>query len=147
MVKAKHDKLEFFEHLVGLSVDLHNLNLSVQRQHDISIVQWLVLKKIVDRPGLSAGTLATISGVHPSTLTPTISRLEAMGLIYIQERSSDLRRRLLLGSWKGLEYSRKREAAFTRALTELDQLGPAKAEFERMRVLTQSLQDYLQRFG
>ncbi len=133
------EKLSVLEKLIGLSVDLHNLNARVQRRYDISIVQWLVLKKIVDQPGLSAGTLADISGVHPSTLTPTITRLESMGLIYIQERPSDMRRKLLLASWKGLECSRNSEKAFAAALGATGKLEVTSGDFENIRSLTKRL--------
>ena len=137
--EAMQEKLAILEKLIGLSVDLHNLNAGVQRRYDISVVQWLVLKKIVDQPGLSAGTLAEISGVQPSTLTPTINRLESMGLIYIQERPSDLRRKLLVVTWKGLECSRRSEAAFAAALSKTGKLGISNGEFESVRSLTKLL--------
>lgn len=137
--EASTQKLSLLEKLIGLSVDLHNLNAGVQRRYDISIVQWLVLKKIVEQPGLSAGTLAEISGVQPSTLTPTITRLESMGLIFIQERPSDLRRKLLVASWKGLECSRKSEAAFAVALGETEKHEFSIADFESIRDLTKRL--------
>lgn len=137
--ESQNEKLSVFEKLIGLSVDLHNLNASVQRRYEISIVQWMVLRKIVNQPALSAGTLAEISGVQPSTLTPTINRLEAMGLIYIQERPSDLRRKLLVATWKGLECSRKSEAAFAAALSEVGRTNLAYNEFDNVRALTKQL--------
>ncbi len=115
-IDGHQEKIEVLEKLIALSVDLHNLNAGVQRQWDLSIVQWLVLRKIVEQPGLSAGTLAEYSKVHPSTLTPTIGRLEGMGLIYVLERPTDHRRKLLVASWKGLEWSRKSESALTTAI-------------------------------
>lgn len=137
--EAAQEKLAILEKLIGLSVDLHNLNAGVQRRYDISVVQWLVLKKIIDLPGLSAGSLAEISGVHPSTLTPTISRLESMGLIDVQERPSDLRRKLVVATWKGLECCRRSEAAFADALSKTDRLGVASGEFDQVRSLTKLL--------
>lgn len=133
------EELAVIEKLVGLSVDLHRLNAGAQRHHDLSIVQWLVLKKILDQPGLSAKTLAEISGIHPSTLTPTLGRLEAMGLIFIQERSSDLRRKLLLATWKGLEWSRKSEEVFIQAVRRLPTSVAVERECDNVRHLTQEL--------
>jgi DNA-binding MarR family transcriptional regulator len=129
------EKIAVLEKLIALSVDLHNLNAGVQRQWDLSIVQWLVLRKIIEQPGLSAGTLAENSKVHPSTLTPTIGRLEGMGLIYVLERPSDLRRKLLVASWKGLEWSRKSESALTKAF------DGAMDERERLPIDVDSIRD------
>ena len=137
--EASLAKLAIFEQLIGLSIDLHNLNAGMQKRFDLSIVQWLMLKKIVDQPGLSAGTLAEISGVHPSTLTSTLGRLEAMGLIYIQDRPSDLRRKLVIASFKGLEWCRRTEIAFVAALGQLGNDPALGAEFAHIRELTKEL--------
>jgi DNA-binding MarR family transcriptional regulator len=113
---VRNDRVQILEQLIALSVDLHNLNASVQKRWSLSIVQWLVLKKIVDLPGLSAGALAEISKVHPSTLTPTINRLHGLDLIHILERPSDHRIKFIVASWKGLEWSRRSESALKKAL-------------------------------
>lgn len=84
-----------------LSVELHNLNAQAQRHQDLSLVQWLVLRKILASPGISASSLALLSGIHPSTLTPTLQRLEAAEWILIFERPSDLRQKMLIVSQKG----------------------------------------------
>lgn len=131
--------LSMFELLIGLSVDLHNLNAGVQRRFSISIVQWLVLKKIVELPGLSASTLAEHCGVHPSTLTSTISRLEAMGLIFIQERSNDQRRRLLLASRLGFDCCRKSASAFNTAMLSSGQLTVSADDVANIRGLAKLL--------
>lgn len=133
------DQLWILEKIVALSVDLHNLNAGFQRRYHISVVQWLVLEKIIDHPGLSAGTLAEISGVHPSTLTPTIARLESMGLIYIQERSSDQRRKLLVASWKGYECRHNTKSAFSKALTNAGIPMIESDKFESVRGLSKQL--------
>lgn len=139
-----HDRVAILEQLIALSVDLHNLNASVQKRWSLSIVQWLVLKKIIDLPGLSAGTLAEISKVHPSTLTPTINRLHGLDLIHILERPSDQRRKFILASWKGLEWSRRSESALKKALEgalEADNL--ASSGLETTRDLTANLNRWI----
>lgn len=89
------------ELLVRLSVELHNLNAQAQRHHELSLVQWLVLRKILASPAISASSLAQLSGIHPSTLTPTLQRLEGAAWIYMLERPSDLRQKMLIISQKG----------------------------------------------
>ena len=143
MIKNSDDNLSGLEKLIGLSVDLHNLNASVQRRYEISIVQWLVLKKIIEQPGLSAGTLAEISRVHPSTLTPTINRLEAMDLIYIQERPTDLRRKLLITSWKGFETNLMCQKSFSKAMQVNGEFKVLDTNIEKIFKLTQGLISYV----
>ncbi|WP_218110067.1 MarR family transcriptional regulator [Oligoflexus tunisiensis] len=91
------------ELLVRLSVELHNLNAQAQRHHELSLVQWLVLRKILASPAISASSLALLSGIHPSTLTPTLQRLEGAEWIYMLERPSDLRQKMLIVSQKGFK--------------------------------------------
>jgi DNA-binding transcriptional ArsR family regulator len=137
--KARLPTLPLLEQLISLSVELHNLNAGVQRRFGISIVQWLVLRKIVERPGISAGTLAEISGVHPSTLTPTISRLASMGLIYVQEHPADLRRKLLICSFDGFEVCHRSAIAFQHAFMRHPQPTEIQESFEDVRFATRTL--------
>jgi DNA-binding MarR family transcriptional regulator len=100
---ASLNQIVVLEPLIGLSVDLQNLNADVQRRWQLSIVQWLILKKIIDTPGLLSSSIAEISKVHPSTRTPTLSRFEGLGLIRQLERACDNRRKFIVASWKGME--------------------------------------------
>lgn len=93
--------MHHIEVLVRLSVELHNLNAQAQRHHELSLVQWLVLRKILASPAISASSLAQLSGIHPSTLTPTLQRLENSEWIHMFERPSDLRQKMLVVSQKG----------------------------------------------
>ena len=93
--------MHHIEVLVRLSVELHNLNAQAQRHHELSLVQWLVLRKILASPAISASSLAQLSGIHPSTLTPTLQRLENSEWIHMFERPSDLRQKMLIVSQKG----------------------------------------------
>jgi DNA-binding MarR family transcriptional regulator len=132
------DQFKFFEELIGLSVDLHNLNLNIQKKYGISLVQWLVLSKVVARPGLSAGTLSEIVGVQPSTLTPTLSRLEAMGLLWIQERPTDLRRKMILASQLGFEknwFCHGHLSILAKGITCGHSIGP---DINAVRILTRN---------
>ena len=117
--KTSSEQINFLEQMIALSVDLHNLNANAQRLFDLSIVQWLVLRKIINNPGISARNLATTSGVHPSTITPTLNRLDSMGLIFVFERSSDLRRKLIVASWKGFQCNEAMEKSFIESVVNI----------------------------
>jgi DNA-binding MarR family transcriptional regulator len=63
--------------------------------------QRLVLRVVGLFPGLSAGELASILHVHPSTLTGIIQRLVGQRLLQRVEHSSDRRRCLLALTARG----------------------------------------------
>ena len=133
------EQIGFLEHMIGLSVDLHNLNASVQRLFDLSIVQWLVLRKIINNPGISARNLAFTSGVHPSTITPTLNRLDAMELIYVFERASDLRRKLLVASWRGFQCNLEMEKSFIGSIAEIRLDTQIIQDFDRISVIVNEI--------
>ncbi len=113
------DELMIFECLVNLSVDLHNLNALCQKNMKLSLVQWLVLRKIIQLPASSASALAEATGVHTSTMSPTLNRLEEMELIYVFERAKDQRRKMILVSRLGFETCRSVESKLLGFITNL----------------------------
>jgi DNA-binding MarR family transcriptional regulator len=136
--------LQNIELLVRLSVELHNLNAQAQRHHELSLVQWLVLRKILASPAISASSLALLSGIHPSTLTPTLQRLEGSEWIYILERPSDLRQKMLIISPKGYKvctHFEKTLRAVMKNLVVKDRDDPIDATRFLTVTLAQRLQD------
>ena len=57
--------------------------------------QRFVLRVLTQRPGLSAGELAALLHLHPSTLTGVLRRLEERGLLARETDSDDARRAVL----------------------------------------------------
>lgn len=138
------ESLHNIEVLVRLSVELHNLNAQAQRHHELSLVQWLVLRKILAAPGISASSLALLSGIHPSTLTPTLQRLENSEWIYMLERPSDLRQKMLIVSQKGYKVCVQFEKTLRSVMKNLevkDREDPIDATRFLTVTLAQRLQD------
>lgn len=135
--------MQHIELLVRLSVELHNLNAQAQRHHELSLVQWLVLRKIWACPAISASSLASLSGIHPSTLTPTLQRLEAAEWIYIQERPSDLRQKMLILSAKGYQICVAFEKTLRGVLKNLE-FKEGENPIDATRILTTTLAQRLQ---
>lgn len=83
--------------------------------------QRLVIRMIGQRPGVSARDVAQTLGIHPSTLTGILARLEAQGLIRREIDANDRRRSQfeLTAAGKRIDRERKGtvEAAVRRALT------------------------------
>lgn len=76
---------------IGLSI--HNLNKKSEKEMGLSLVQWCLLEQLIDMPGTSAFELSKAVGVHPSTLTQTLKRLEKKGYVYINADPRDSRKK------------------------------------------------------
>lgn len=81
--------------LFQIGVSLHQLNKRLEKHLGLSLVQWCLLKNLIDLPAVSALSLATAVGVHPSTLTQTLKRLEKKKFIFVMEDSTDSRKKLI----------------------------------------------------
>jgi DNA-binding MarR family transcriptional regulator len=83
---------------------VHGLDRASKRmgqQLGITGPQRLVLRVVGLFPGLSAGDLAAVLHVHPSTLTGVLQRLAVQGLIVRLRDPQDRRRTLLRLTAKG----------------------------------------------
>ncbi|MFL5349890.1 MAG: MarR family winged helix-turn-helix transcriptional regulator [Hyalangium sp.] len=78
--------LEFMRLLWAVDHGLQSTSKRMESQLGITGPQRLVLRLVGRFPGITAGTLAQILHVHPSTLTGVLKRLEKRGLL---ERKSD----------------------------------------------------------
>ena len=94
--------------------------------------QRLVLRVVGLYPGASAGTLARILHVHPSTLTGILRRLVDQGLLSRASHADDRRRSLLRLTARGARINRPSvgivETAIAAALRGLDSRDAAGAE-------------------
>ncbi len=81
--------------LLDIGTAIHHLNRRSEKNLGLSIVQWVLLKTLVDMPAASAQCLARAVGVHPSTLTQTLKRLERRGYIFVDSHPKDSRKKLI----------------------------------------------------
>jgi DNA-binding MarR family transcriptional regulator len=104
--------------------------------------QRLVLRVVGLFPGLSAGDLAAVLHVHPSTLTGVLRRLIAQGLVRRIDDPRDRRRAMLHLSRRGVRANRARagtvESAIDAALRAVD-AGDRSATMRVLQRLAQSL--------
>lgn len=115
--------LQFMSMLWAVDQGLRSKSKRMQSHMGLTGPQRLVIRVAGRAPWSSAGELAKILHVHPSTLTGIFKRLEAQGII---ERKSDPQdsRRVLVGlTSKGREIDSLRagtaEAAVRRTLSKL----------------------------
>ena len=81
--------------LIRIGVTIQQMNKCTEKTLGLSLVQWYLLKQLIDLPASSAFNLAQAVGVHPSTLTQTLKRLEKKKYIFTTEDPSDSRRKLI----------------------------------------------------
>ncbi len=87
--------------LVNMSLAFHNLNKTAEVQLGLSLVQFHLLACIKDLPASSPQEIAKLAGIHPSSLTQSMKRLEKRGLLYIGEDPRDSRKKILSLTLKG----------------------------------------------
>lgn len=91
MAAHKHPLKSVFH----VSLLLHNLNKEAERCTGLSIVQWSILKYVLEMPGTSAQELSDAMKLHPSTLTQSLKRLIRKKLILVLEDPRDSRKKII----------------------------------------------------
>ncbi|MBL7543360.1 MAG: MarR family transcriptional regulator [Bdellovibrionaceae bacterium] len=81
--------------LFRIGISIHNFNKITERELGLSLVQWCLLTKLIDMPAASAFALAKGVGVHPSTLTQSLKRLEKKGFVHVADDPRDCRRKMI----------------------------------------------------
>lgn len=127
--------LDFMRLLWAVDHGLHSSSKAMRRRVGVTGPQRLVIRILGTKPGTSAGSLAKILHIHPSTLTGILRRLEARALIYRAADPKDGRRALLWLTPEGETLDAVRgqtvEAMIAEALSRL----PSESIAEAVRVL------------
>jgi MarR family transcriptional regulator, organic hydroperoxide resistance regulator len=100
--------LEFMRLLWKLDHGLQSNSKRMESKHGVTGPQRLVIRLVGQRPGISAGELAGLLHVHPSTLTGVLGRLEARGAVTRRPDPGDKRRALLGLTTKGAKLDKLR---------------------------------------
>ncbi len=120
VIAALGPALQFMRLLWAVDHALQRASKRMARSLGVTGPQRLVIRIIGRSPGISAGLLAKILHVHPSTLTGILERLEGHALVRRRHDSADGRRVLLSLTPKGRNFdvaaSGTIEAAVARAL-------------------------------
>ena len=86
--------LEFMKQLWAVDHGLQSTSKRLEAAFGITGPQRLVVRIVGRLPGISAGSLAEVLHVHPSTLTGVLRRLEARGILARRSDPNDARRAL-----------------------------------------------------
>jgi DNA-binding MarR family transcriptional regulator len=114
------DVLQFMQLLWAVVHGLERVSKRMTGDIGVTGPQRLVLRVVGLRPGMSAGALAQVLHVHPSTLTGVLQRLIAQGLLARSDDPTDRRRAVLRLTRRGTRVNAARigtvEAAISRTL-------------------------------
>src|SRR5262245_1671455 len=115
--------LDFLRLLWSIEHGLQRMSKRMESQLGITGPQRLVLRIVGQYPGLSAGELAHIVRLHPSTITGILQRLVARGLLERRRDPLDTRRARLRLKPSAVRFTKSAsgtvEAIVTQALTEV----------------------------
>lgn len=93
--------LEFLRALWGVNHGLESTSRRMKSRLGVTGPERMVIRLVGRYPGVSAGDLARILRVHPSTLTGLLKRLARRGLLKRVADATDARRALFLLTTKG----------------------------------------------
>lgn len=81
--------------LINLSLTLQNLNKNLEAKCGLSIVQWSVLKALIEMPAVSPQLLAKALNVTPGTLSQSLTRLSKKDYLFMRSDPSDARKKMI----------------------------------------------------
>ena len=113
------DVLQFMQLLWAVAHGLERTSKRMTQEVGVTGPQRLVLRVVGLYPGLSAGDLATILHVHPSTLTGVLHRLIAQGLLVRQHDSHDRRRAVLRLTRRGARVNASRSGTVESVIADV----------------------------
>ena len=117
--------LDFMRLLWAVDHGLHSTSKRMIRQVGLSGPQRLVIRIVGRTPGISAGALARVLHIHPSTLTGVLRRLESRELVRRTADPLDGRRALIWLTPQGEELDSHEPGSVEESIAGvLDQLSP-----------------------
>ena len=118
------DVLQFMQLLWAVVHGMERTSKRMTSEIGVTGPQRLVLRVVGLSPGLSAGDVAAILHVHPSTLTGVLHRLTSQGLITRTDDPRDRRRAILRLTTRGVRANAGRRGTVESAIAEaLDGIG------------------------
>jgi DNA-binding MarR family transcriptional regulator len=124
--------LDFLRVLWAINHGLATTSRYMKTKHGVTGRQRLIVQVVNEFPGISAGDLARVLHLDPSTLTGVLQQMSQRGLLQLQADSRDRRRMRILLTAKGRRMSHTAvgtvEAAVRRTL---EGISPAKVKATR----------------
>jgi len=128
--------LDFMRLLWSIEHGLQRMSKRMEGELGITGPQRLVLRVVGQFPGLSAGELAHIVRLHPSTITGILQRLVARGLLERKRDPGDSRRARLRLKPSAVPYTRTSPGTVEKVVTlALAKVGTANVRAARKVLL------------
>lgn len=127
--------LSFMRALWGVNHGLESVSRRMKRELGVTGPERMVIRLVGRYPGISAGELARVLQVHPSTLTGLLRRLAARALVVRRPDARDARRALFTLGAKGLAVDRQRRGTVEAAITSALQALPGREVRAALAVL------------
>lgn len=137
--KQKQDKpdrlgevLDFMRLLWAVDHALQSMSKRMETSLGVTGPQRLVIRIVGRFPGISAGELASVLHIHPSTLTGILKRLESRGILERSPDPGDARKALFALTKKGTDVDALRIGTVeTTVRKSLSKLPPRKVAAAR----------------
>jgi DNA-binding MarR family transcriptional regulator len=129
--------LQFMQRLWAVDHGLQSRSKRMLATLGVTGPQRLVLRMLGRTPGLSAGELAAVLHLHPSTLTGILQRLEHLGLVSRTTAAADRRRVVLRLTTAGRSIDRARAGTVESAVRATLQRASPAAVATTIGVLSQ----------
>jgi DNA-binding MarR family transcriptional regulator len=133
--------LQFMQLLWAVVHGLEKTSKRMNAEIGVTGPQRLVLRVVGLFPGLSAGDLARILHVHPSTLTGVLQRLVTQKLVARVEDPSDRRRAVLRLTARGAQANSSRRGTVEAAVADALKGTSARDRLATQRVLARLARD------
>lgn len=137
------ETLQFMKRMWDLVHALDVRSKRMAKELGVTGPQRLVIRVLGQNPDMTASDIAGTLGMHPSTLTGILSRLEAQGMLARRTDAADRRRLRFKLTARGSRVDRERkgtvEASVRRALGRCDESTITKT-VELLGVLTEELE-------
>jgi DNA-binding MarR family transcriptional regulator len=125
--------LDFMRFLWSIEHGLQRMSKRMEADLGITGPQRLVLRVVGQFPGLSAGELADIVQLHPSTITGVLKRLVAGGLLERERDPADSRRARLRLKPRAILYTHTASGTVEKSVRQaLKRVGASNVRAARM---------------
>lgn len=108
--------LSFMRFLWGLNHRLEATSRTMKRTLGVTALERMVLRMVGYHPGISAGQLAALLRLHPSSLTALLKRISRRGLVVRCADPRDARRALFTLTARGQEIDGARRGTVEEAV-------------------------------
>jgi DNA-binding MarR family transcriptional regulator len=119
--------LDFMRALWALDHAFQSASKRMETRLGVTSPQRLVVRILGRHPGLSAGAVADLLHLHPSTLTGILKRLEKRGLVARRADPRDARRALLVLTARGKAVDALRSGTVEAAVRRVLRTQPEEA--------------------